>query len=279
MRHDPEHSVAGAVALLGVPSDENSSLLSGAAAAPAAIRSALFDPGSNMATEDGGNLARDPRFVDAGDLDLPAGDAATRFEAIVNGTDALLARGPKVLALGGDHAVTYPLVRAHAGHREGFAIVQIDAHPDLYDDFEGNRYSHASGFARIMEEGLATRLVQVGIRASTPHQREQAARFGVETVDLRDPEAVLERLPDWPVYLSLDLDGLDPAFAPGVSHPEPGGLSTREVLHIVQRLPGPLIGADVVELNPRRDVNGTTALVAAKLVKEIAARMLSDERS
>jgi agmatinase len=266
---------AGAVALLGVPSDRNSSLLRGAAAAPPAIRSVLFDPELNLGTEDGGNLAREPRFVDAGDAELAmtTDDPEAIFSSIVEAAGAVLDRGVRVLALGGDHAVTYPLVKAHADRRPPFSIVQIDAHPDLYDDIDGNPYSHASGFARIMERNLVAGLVQIGIRASTPHQRSQAERFGVRTVDLRDDD-LLSALPDGPVYLSLDLDGLDPAFAPGVVHPEPGGLSTRQAIRIVQSIPGPLIGADVVELNPRRDINGLTALVAAKLVKEIAARML-----
>ncbi len=269
----------GVVALLGVPSDENSSFVRGSAAAPAVIRSALFDPEANLGTEDGRSLAGEARFVDAGDMCLPPGTGENGdavFASIVEQTGAVLARGARVLALGGDHSVSFPLVRAHAAHRDPFAIVQIDAHPDLYDDFEGNRFSHASPFARIMEERLATRLVQVGVRAPTPHQREQAERFGVETVEVGAGRPPGKDLPDGPVYLSVDVDGLDPAFAPGAAHLEPGGLSPREVIEIVHELPGELIGADIVELNPRRDINGITALLAAKLVKEIAARLLRD---
>lgn len=268
----------GTVTLVGVPWDVNSSQLAGPAAAPPVIRSVLFDPHANLSFEDGGNLWKHPRFADAGDMNLPQ-DRDAGFTAIVEATGTVLARGGLVLALGGDHAVSYPLVKAHAEHRdEPFGIVQIDAHPDLYEEFDGNPYSHASGFARIMEGGLCSKLVQVGIRASTPHQREQAARYGVETVDLSD-DVSPARMPDGPVYLSLDLDGLDPAFVPGVSHPEPGGLSTRDVIRLIQQMPGRLIGADVVELNPRRDPHGTTAGVAAKLVKEIAARLLRDNAS
>ncbi|NNF42968.1 MAG: agmatinase [Phycisphaerales bacterium] len=262
-----------AVALLGVPSDENSSLLRGPAAAPAVIRSALFDPGVNLSTEGSVDLFRENRFVDLGDITIDPADRAGNVERIVTEVSAVIERGARVLALGGDHAVAYPLVRANAEQRGPVAIVQIDAHPDLYDDFEGNPLSHACPFARIMESKLATRLVQIGIRAATPHQREQAERFGVETVSV---EGGVRRadLPAGPVYLSLDLDGLDPAFAPGVSHPEAGGLSTRQVIEIIHALPGPIVGADVVELNPRRDVAGATAIVAAKLAKEVAGRML-----
>lgn len=126
-----------------------------------------------------------------------------------------------------------------------------------------------------MEEGLADRLVSVGIRTMNPHQQEQAERFGVEIIkageDWRETVASLQS----PLYLSLDLDVLDPAFAPGISHHEPGGLSTREVLDIIHALPHPPIGADIVELNPDRDLNGVTAMVAAKFLKEILASMLA----
>jgi len=131
--------------------------------------------------------------------------------------------------------------------------------------------SHASPFARIMEQRLATRLVQVGIRTSNRHCREQARRFGVETVEMKDFVAGRVPIPDQPLYVSIDLDALDPAFAPGVSHHEPGGLSVRDILSVLHRVPGPIVGADVVEYNPTRDINGMTAVVAAKLVKELAA--------
>ena len=127
-----------------------------------------------------------------------------------------------------------------------------------------------------MEEGLAGRLVQVGIRTATAHQREQVARFGVEMIEMRDFRASFVPEFDTPVYISFDIDALDPAFAPGVSHREPGGLSTRQALDLIGRLRAPVLGADVVEFNPRMDSSGMTAMVCAKLVKEIAGRMLAN---
>ena len=154
-------------------------------------------------------------------------------------------------------------------------VVHIDAHPDLYDDLDGNPLSHASPFARALEAGCMSSLVQFGIRTATPHQREQAARWNVEMVTPRQLDRFdLSRIVG-PVYLSVDLDGLDPSVAPGVSHHEPGGLTFREVLDIIDALPGPIVGADVVELNPSRDLNDMTAMVGAKLVKEIAGAMLA----
>ena len=267
--------MTGELILIGVPWDEQSSFMRGAAEAPAAIRRALTSASSNMSTEDGQELALGRNLIDAGDVTLPRDNPEAAAEAITRRVSELLARGAHVIALGGDHAMTHPLVRAHATRFPALTILQLDAHPDFYDDFDGQPYSHASTFARIMEAGLASRLVQVGIRTVNEPQRKHLQRFPVEQVQMRDWTESLDLAFEGPVYLSVDLDVLDPAFAPGVSHHEPGGVSVRDVLRIVQRFRGRLVGADVVELNPSRDRDGVTAMVAAKLVKEIAARMLS----
>jgi agmatinase len=171
--------------------------------------------------------------------------------------------------------VTYPILRAVGPAWPDLTIVHLDAHPDLYPQFEGDPFSHACVFARIMEEGLTQRLVQVGIRTMNDVQRREAARHHVEVIDMRAWSAGQRPNCQGPVYLSVDVDVLDPAFAPGVSHPEPGGLSTREVLTIIQSLPSPIVGADIVEFNPTQDTSGGTAVVCAKLVKEVAGHMLA----
>jgi agmatinase len=267
---------AGSIAVVGVPWDEKSSYLRGPAAAPAHIRQALYSSSTNTSTECGRDLGEEPRIRMLGDLVLPVGEAA--IATIERQIKEVLDQGSRVLALGGDHCVTLPIVRAQSRHFPDLTVVHIDAHPDLYDELEGDRLSHACPFSRIMEEGLVSRLVQLGIRTLNAHQREQADRFGVEILEMRHWR-LADGLPgglSGPLYLSLDLDALDPAFAPGVSHPEPGGFSTRELLDIVEALPSPLVGADIVELNPLRDAGDLTARVAAKLLKEIAARMLQD---
>jgi arginase len=263
----------GTVAVVGVPFDENSSFLRGPALAPARIREVLHSGASNLSAENGIDLGAEPRLLDLGNLELVGGMAA--FEQIEQAIASLLERGAYVLALGGDHAITYPFVRAFAARYGRLNILHLDAHPDLYDELDGNRYSHACPFARIMEENLAARLVQVGIRTLNPHQRAQAERFGVEIVEMRQWRSGLSIQFDGPIYLSLDLDVLDPAFAPGVSHHEPGGPSTRDVLRLIQKLSVPILGADIVELNPHRDPSGMTAAAAAKLLKEIAACMVA----
>jgi agmatinase len=260
------------VAVVGLPSDENSSFIRGPALAPAKVREVLQAGSTNLCAENGVNLGTEPRFRDVGDLDLDEGIAS--LEQIESAVADLLDRGTYVLSLGGDHAVTYPVVRAYARTYSELSILHLDAHADLYHEYGGNRYSNACPFARIMEEGLAARLVQVGIRTMNPHQRAQAARFGVEVIEMNQWQAGYTVDLQGPVYLSFDMDALDPAFAPGVSHHEPGGLSTREVIQLIQGLKAPIVGADIVELNPRRDPVGITAMAAAKLLKEIAACMI-----
>jgi arginase len=214
--------------------------------------------------------------VDAGDVEIP--EDSTAVAVIERAVGAILARGAHTLVLGGDHAVAYPVLRAHSRVWPGLTILHLDAHADLYDEFEGDRLSHACPFARVMEEGLAGALIQIGIRTLNDHQRDQAKRFGVQIVEMKDWQPAKAPSIEGDVYLSLDLDALDPAFAPGVSHQEPGGFSTRELIELIGRFGGRLVGADVVELNPSRDPLGVTAMTAAKLVKELAGRMLMDLR-
>ena len=256
------------VQLIGLPTDSHSSFLRGPAKAPDLIRAALRSDHSNMATESGREIGADIAFEDLGDLPLTEG--AGDFEMIRAAAENAARSGATPIFLGGDHMVTNPIVQGLAAVHGPVNILHFDAHPDTYDDFEGDPLSHASPFARIMEGGHARRLVQVGLRTVNAHCREQAKRFGAEMVEMRDFAAGAVPIPDAPLYVSLDLDALDPAFAPGVSHHEPGGLSVRDLLNVLHRIKGPIIGADIVEYNPTRDINGMTAVVAAKFLKELA---------
>ncbi len=262
------------VTLLGIPYDLSSSFMRGAAGGPAALRAALHSESSNSANEDEQDALA--LLEDAGDLALfGVIDPRPLIEARV---EELLHSGATPLLLGGDHSITWPIVRAVRRQVPRLTILHLDAHPDLYEALDGDRGSHGSPFARIMEEGLANQLVQCGIRTINPHQREQARRFGVEVITMRagiEAMVTAARRLEGPAYLSLDLDVLDPAFAPGLSHPEPGGLSTRELIRIVQAIPrGRLVAADLVELNPVNDLRDLTARVGAKLLKEIVGRMV-----
>ncbi len=260
------------LALLGIRYDENSSFTKGAADAPPQIRAALRSDAWNLTTENGTDLSGDTVFFDAGDIEpVPGSDM---FMLIENSVHTLISDGMAPISLGGDHSITYPIVRAFARKFPNLSVVHFDAHPDLYDNYQGNRNSHASPFARIMEQKLVKRLVQVGIRTFTSHQRDQVRKFGVESIEMHQLTDRLQLEFDSPVYISFDVDALDPAFAPGVSHREPGGMSTRQALDLIQRLKGKVVGADIVEFNPRMDPLHITGTVCAKLLKEIAARML-----
>ncbi|BBO68167.1 arginase [Desulfosarcina alkanivorans] len=262
----------GAVAVVGIPFDEYSSFMRGPAKAPTAIRKTLHNGASNLFAENGVNLEAHPMFHDLGDLILPAGGAA--FAAIETAIGRVAAQRARPLALGGDHAVTFPVVAALSEVHNPLTILHLDAHPDLYDSYGGSRFSHACPFARIMETGRVKRLVQVGVRGMNDEQRRQVEKFGVTCIEMKDYRSKNPIDLEGPVYISLDLDVLDPAYAPGVSHHEPGGMSTRKVLRLIQSLKNPIVGADIVELNPDRDINGMTAAVAAKFLKEIAGAML-----
>ena len=263
---------SGMVAVIGVPTDENSTFMRGAALAPGHIRAALQSGASLLCAETGIDLRTASRFRDLGDLELDEG--TTALKQVEDAVEAILARDARVLCLGGDHSITYPVLRAYSRRYPKLTVLQLDAHPDLYDEYEGNRHSHACPFARIMEENLVQRLVQIGIRSMNPHLRSQVERFGVELHEMREGHRGFRLPTDEPLYISLDMDVLDPAYAPGVSHHEPGGLSTRDVIGLIQSVPGRVVGADIVELNPERDPLGITAAAAAKLLKELAARML-----
>lgn len=260
------------LALTGICCDHNSTYLRGPAGAPKKIRTALHSGSANLTSESGVDLLEMP-LIDGGDHLIDETDDA--YLGIENIIQSLLDNGHRPLVLGGDHAITFPVVRAMAKHFGPLSILHFDAHPDLYDHYDNNRYAHACPFSRIMEEELTQRLVQVGIRTLTHHQIEQASRFGVEIYEMKHL-AKKPFIPNFktPLYISLDMDVFDPAFAPGVSHHEPGGMSVREVISIIESINCPVVGADIVEYNPERDVNSMTAMVAAKMVKELAAKML-----
>jgi len=265
---------AGVPILVGIPFDGQSSYLRGAGDAPPKIREAMACDASNKWTESAVDLGATDAYEDAGDLRFTEKDAFAAIEARIG---ALIDEGKRPVSLGGDHSITYPIMKAFARRYPDLIIFHFDAHPDLYDEFEGNRLSHACPFARIMEAGLAKQLVQIGIRTMVAHQREQALRFGVEVVEMNQLPAYRMLKASGPVYISFDVDVLDPAFAPGISHREPGGMSVREAIAHLRAIRGQIVGADLVEYNPIRDIDRMTATVAAKLLKEILGKMIAGE--
>lgn len=259
------------ISILGIPYDEESSFLRGAADGPPAIRKAFHSPSTNTTSEYETELDGHAEIRDEGSLEPGSGEQARN--QIESAIADLVADNRKVLSLGGDHSITWPILRGFASRFGQINVLHLDAHPDLYDELDGNRFSHACPFARALEENLIGDLLQVGIRTMNSDQRRVADLHSVNVITARDfANSVVEL--SGPVYISLDLDVLDPAFAPGVSHYEPGGLSVRDIISVIQNIKVPVIGADIVELNPARDFQDMTAMVAAKLMKELLAKML-----
>src|SRR5215203_4354044 len=186
------------LALIGIRYDENSSFTKGAADAPPQIRAALRSDAWNLTSENGTDLSGDAIFFDAGDIEPVQGSEMSAL--IENSIHTLIADGLAPISLGGDHSITYPIVRAFARKYQNLSLLHFDAHPDIYDSYQGNRNSHASPFARIMEQGLVKRLVQVGIRTFTADQRAQVKKFGVESIEMRHVTADLQLEFDSPVY-------------------------------------------------------------------------------
>ena len=255
----------------GICYDDKSSFLKGPAEAPQLIRHAFYSSSSTLTSENELNL-EELAIEDFGPF------VPSEYFDISGITEKNLSRCHRLLTLGGDHSITFPILSSFRKQYPQLSILQIDAHTDLYHIFQGDPYSHACPFARIMENSLADQLVQVGIRTTNDHQRSQIEKFNVEFIPAKEWNGTSE-IPElrFPVYLSLDMDALDPAYAPGVSHHEPGGLSTRDVLRIINQIKVPIVGADIVEYNPTRDLHGMTAAVAAKFLKEIIAQMWEND--
>ena len=260
--------------LIGIPYDANSSYLRGSALAPKHIRLMDTEGSANKFCEFGNEMIEGENYKDCGDIEFTEIDAASAYKRIKETISKELEDGSKVISLGGDHSISFPVIEAFSEEYSKLNVLHLDAHADLYDNFENNPYSHASPFARLMEINALNSLTQVGIRTFNTHQKEQAKRFGVKVVEMKNFNTDFINSLESPLYISLDMDVLDPAYAQGVSHHEPGGMSTRQLIDIIQQIKVPIVGADIVELNPKRDINNVTAMVAYKLFKELASKML-----
>lgn len=262
------------IRLLGVPYDSNSSFLQGPSKAPIKMREMDTNGSANRYSESGIEINTGINYQDIGDLTLADLDAEKAFQNILSSVRSEISNGDKLICIGGDHSISYPIIKAHSEVYPQLNVLHFDAHSDVYADFEGNPYSHASPFARIMEEGKVNSLTQVGIRTLNDHQRDQANKYQVKIIEMQQLTLDFVEELEGPLYISLDIDVLDPAFAPGISHHEPGGMSTRKLIEMIQKIEAPIVGADIVEYNPTRDINDMTAMVVYKLFKEIAAKMI-----
>ena len=264
----------------GLPCDAQSTFRRGPADAPSRIRLAYDGRCYNATTELGADLAG--LVSDAGDW-FPGGSWEETREDYRFRAEELLAGEAVPFFAGGDHAITMPLVEALEVLEEPVHVVQLDAHPDLYPEFDGDRWSHACVGARILEMEHVASLTQIGVRTLNQPQLEVARRHAgrltiLEARDLSIRPSDLSHIPDGaPVYLTVDLDAFDPAYAPGVSHPVPGGVSPRQALALIQEAPWRLVGMDAVEVNPSLDEGDRTAVLAARLLHEAMGRVEEPE--
>lgn len=271
------------VALVGVPLDIGTSNRTGSRYGPRQIRaeSVLVRP-YGMATR----AAPFDSFqvADIGDVPLNAYSLEKSIGIIEQFYDAVLATGAKTVSMGGDHTVSLPILRAQHKVHGPLALVHVDAHADVNDHMFGEPVTHGTIFRRAIEEGLIDpdRMVQIGLRATgyAADDFDWARRQGVWVRTAEEcwhqslaplMDEVRERIgAEAPVYLSFDIDGLDPSVAPGTGTPEPGGLTTPQGLEIIRGMWGlNMIGADLVEVSPPYDTTGNTSLLAANLIFEM----------
>jgi len=270
------------VAVLGLPFDSGTSFRPGARFGPEAVRA-----GSKLLRPYHLGLEVEPwttlQLADAGDVAINPFDIVEAVGQIEAAANALYGKANRIVSIGGDHTVALPLLRAAHARHGPVAVVHFDAHLDTWDTYFGARYTHGTPFRRASEEGLLAldHCAHVGIRNSVYALADfdDDRRLGFATVSTLDVarrgvdeaiDRVRDRVGDLPVYVSIDIDVLDPAHAPGTGTPEPGGLTTRELQMILDGMADlDLIGADVVEVSPAYDHAQLTALAAANVIYEL----------
>lgn len=249
------------ITVLACPLDATSSFRGGTKFAPESIRKASWtlETYSPYLKQD----LDDMMFYDAGNLELPPGNLEQSLELIESAVAEIVGKGKKMLVLGGEHLVTYPILRAMKKRFGDMQIVHFDAHCDLRDEYEGQKLSHATVMMRVKELGR-TEMFQIGIRSGTRREFEELA-------PIDSPASLAARLNrNIPIYVSFDMDVFDPSLVAGVTTPEPGGLTFNEVMEYFSVLVGMnIIGADIVELAPDYDTTFVSSVTASKVAREM----------
>ena len=275
------------VAVLGVPFDNGTSYRPGARFGPMAVRQASRHLRPGYHVELGLSPFSSIQVVDAGDVPVTPFDIDAAMKQIADHAGGVCAGGRRIVAIGGDHTIALPMLRAAAAQHGPVALVHFDAHLDTWDTYFDAPTTHGTVFRRAFEEGLLIEdhSIHVGIRGPLYGEADLVddRRFGFRTIRASDVddlgiggtvEAVLERISDLPVYLSVDIDVLDPAFAPGTGTPEAGGLTSREFLRVLRGLTSlHLVGADVVEVAPAYDHAELTTVAAATVAYDLITLM------
>lgn len=256
-------------ALFGCPLDQTSTFRSGSDRAPESIREASDSIETYSPFLDRDLI--DYRFADLGDIDFSNADLETCLERIESFCSTILNHGAKPVALGGEHTVTLPIVHGLNKVCHDFLVIHLDAHTDLRDTYEGASLSHATVIRRVVDLIGPERLIQLGIRSGTREEFVWMKQNGtLYQWDKGSEKSLLKRLNNCEVYVTLDLDVLEPACLPGTGNPEAGGWFYDDLERFIKILTSvKLIGADVVELNPGLDKSGMSSVLAAKIVREL----------
>ncbi len=253
--------------LIGIPYDGTCSYRPGARFAPQAIREAswgleTYSPFLERSMEA-------LKIADVGDLELPFGNRNVVLDRIYEAARTVVKAQKKWLGMGGEHLVTLPVIQAYLDAYPDLAVIQFDAHTDLREDYMGETLSHATVMRRVVDLVEVDRVAQIGIRSGT---FEEYAWMAQHNTLMKTPADLVNRLTQWdnlPVFLTIDLDVLDPSVLPGTGTPEPGGLTFRELQSWFEVLKTHhIVGIDVVELSPPYDVSGVSNIVAAKAIRE-----------
>lgn len=281
------------VAIVGVPYDGSTSYRSGARFGPRAIREqSLLLWGYHNAL----NVApfKAMKVIDYGDVNVVPVDILATHAAIDTEVGGIVKEGPTVISLGGDHSIALPLLRAHARKYGRLAVIHFDAHPDTWDtEFGDHKYSHGTPFRRAIEEKLidTSAYIQIGIRGPTSGAQDykDALELGARMITIDESmriglggilNEIRQRAGDKPIYVTLDIDSIDPAFAPGTGTPEVGGFSSYQMLQVLRGLKGlNLVGFDLVEVSPPFDHSNITSILAANLVFEFLSLLALNKQA
>ncbi len=255
--------------LVGVPYDGTSTFRPGSRFAPNSIREASYGIESYSPYQD--KDLKDAKFFDIGDIPVSYSNIDLNFKTIESFIFKLILKGKKVISMGGEHLISYPIIKAFKRKFKEIVVIHVDAHSDLANTFRGESFSHATVMRRVAELIGFENLFQLGIRSLLkedkilPKRKENMCMFNLDKA-----EKFLEEAGDRPIYLSLDLDVLDPSILPGTGTPEPGGVDFKELLRFILLLKDYRVaGADIVELSPHYDTSGVSSITAATILREL----------
>ena len=266
--------------MFGIPMDWTTSFRPGARMAPARIRE-VSQMGMEWYSPAAGRSLADLCYYDAGDVEVVIGDVEQTLWRVRQVADSLFADGKRTMAIGGEHLVSLPLIQAAAHRYPELVVVHFDAHTDLREEFFGNPLSHATVLRHAYASLRPGNLYQFGIRSGDRGEFEWAAQHIHQHQDhvLEPLCSCLDELQNRPIYITLDIDVMDPAYAPGTGTPEAGGISSLEMLRSIKAMSGlHIVGMDLVEVSPLVDADGRTSVLAAKIIREALLEFVKKER-